>query len=176
MENMYCKIIAFSLFHIAYISQFFILLAKLFFFYHNTSFSFAILYFCLQNLFSSCKTSFSFVILYFCLQKACFLNTLIFVCNTINILQIYTPLSWLHSMIPSIYNLPHEQYGSAPPPPPPHRWQLAPPPPPPHPPVKKSHLRPWLLVMSFWADQNQHQTMIKCHSYLDRHNSQWYDV
>ncbi len=48
MGNMYCKIIAFALFHIYFV----------------------ILYFCLQNLFSSCNTSFSFAILYFCLQKA----------------------------------------------------------------------------------------------------------
>ncbi len=48
MENMYCKIIAFALPHLY----------------------FAILYFCLQNFFSSCNTSFSFAILYFCLQKA----------------------------------------------------------------------------------------------------------
>ncbi len=40
MENMYCKIIAFALFHLY----------------------FAILYFCLQSFFSSCNTSFSFAI------------------------------------------------------------------------------------------------------------------
>ncbi len=63
MENMYCKIIAFALFHLY----------------------FAILYFCLQNLFSSCNTSFSLKFCYFCLQKAhlYFLNTFIFVCKTL---------------------------------------------------------------------------------------------
>ncbi len=78
MENIYCKIIAFALFHLY----------------------FAIFYFCLQNLFSSCNTSFSFAILYFCLQKAhlFFLNTFIFVCKTLfsfAMLQFSCKYMWL---------------------------------------------------------------------------------
>ncbi len=83
MENMYCKIIAFALLHLY----------------------FAILYFCLQNFFSSCNTSFSFAILYFCLQKShlFFLNTsfsfvkLYFLLLNFIILHIYVALNWFHS-------------------------------------------------------------------------------
>ncbi len=82
MENMYCKIIAFALFHLY----------------------FAILCFYLQNLFFSHNTSFSFAIIYFCLQKYIIfsqyfhfrLQNFIFFCNTSVLLQINAALFWLH--------------------------------------------------------------------------------
>ncbi len=63
MENMYCKIIAFAQFHLY----------------------FAILYFCLQNFFSSCNTSFSLKLFIFVYKKHIYIFsiTLIFVCKTL---------------------------------------------------------------------------------------------
>ncbi len=97
MENMYCKIIAFALFHLY----------------------FAILYFYLQNFFFFsqyfiffCNSLFLFTQLIFFLQFFIFvykkyiifsqyfhfrLQNFIFFCNTSILLQIYAALFWLHS-------------------------------------------------------------------------------
>ncbi len=83
MENMYCKIIAFVLFHLYFV----------------------FLYFCFQNFFSR-NTLFSFAFVYFCLQKAHYFFSILsflfaklyFLLQYFNYLaNIYMALFWLHT-------------------------------------------------------------------------------
>ncbi len=74
MENMYCKIIAFALFHLYFAILYFYL--QNFFFSHNTSFSFAILYFCSQKV----HYFFSILSFYFLLQ---YFNSLANICGIV---------------------------------------------------------------------------------------------
>ncbi len=85
MENMYCKIIAFALFHLY----------------------FAILYFCLQNLFSSCNTSFSLKFFIFVYKK----HIYIFSIHSFSFAKLYFLLQRFNSLA-NIYGIVLTPYAS----------------------------------------------------------------